>query len=44
MRRHDQPVDLLIAVIGERKDRPVVAAVACAHLDAPDNAVRRRGG
>ena len=45
MRRHDQPVDLLVAVIGEREHRPIRSGLARAHFDAPDNAVvaRRRG-
>ena len=40
MRHDDQPVDLLVAGIGEREDRPVGAALARAHLDAADDAVR----
>ena len=45
MRRHDQPVDLLVAVIGEREDRPIRSRLPRAYFDAPDNAVvaRRRG-
>ncbi len=39
MRRHDQPIDLLVAVIGEREDGPVCARLAGAHLDAADDAV-----
>ena len=39
MRHDDQPVDLLVAVVGEREHRPVVAALARAHLDAADDAV-----
>ena len=39
MRRDDQAVDLLVAVVGEREHRPVVAGFAAAHLDAADDAV-----
>ena len=39
MRRDDQAVDLLVAVVGEREHRPVLAAFAGAHLDAADDAV-----
>ena len=39
MRHDDQAVDLLVAVIGEREHRPVVAALARAHLDAAHDAV-----
>ena len=39
VRRHDEPVDLLVAVIGEREHRPVPAGFARAHLDAADDAV-----
>ena len=39
VRRHDQAVDLLVAVVGEREHRPVVAGLARAHLDAADDAV-----
>ncbi len=39
MRCNDQTVDLLFAIVGERKHRPVVAGLAAAHLDAADNAV-----
>ena len=39
MRRDDQPVDLLVAVIGEREYRPVLAGFAGAHLDAAHDAV-----
>ena len=39
MRHHDEPVDLLVAVIGEREHRPVVPGFAGAHLDAADDAV-----
>ena len=45
MRRDDQAVDLLVAVIGEREHRPVSSGFARAHLDAADDAVgARRGG
>ena len=45
MRHDDQPVDLFVAVIGEREHRPVRAAFARAHLDAAHDAVgARRGG
>ncbi len=40
MRRNDEAVDLLVAVIGEREDRPVRSGLACAHLDAANDAVR----
>ena len=39
MRRHDQAVDLLIAVVGEREYRPVVAGLARAYFDPADNGV-----
>ena len=39
MRRHDQAVDLLVAVIGEREHRPVLAGFAGAHLDAAHDGV-----
>ena len=39
MRRHDQPVDLLVAVIGQRENRPILSRLARAYLDAPDDAV-----
>ena len=39
VRHDDQPVDLLIAVVGEREHRPVVAGLASAHLDAADDSV-----
>ena len=39
MRRDDQAVDLLVAVVGEREHRPVGAAFARAHLDAAHDAV-----
>ena len=45
MRRDDQAVDLLIAIVGERKNRPVIAAGTGPHLDAADDAVGAwRGG
>ena len=39
MRHDDQPVDLLVAVVGEREHRPVGVALARAHLDAAHDAV-----
>ena len=47
MRRHDQPVELLVAAVGEREHRPVAAGIVVIglDLDAPDDAVgpgRRR--
>ena len=39
MRSHDQPVDLLIAIVGEREHRPVGSGFASADFDAADNAV-----
>ena len=39
MRHDDQPVDLLVAGIGEREHRPVGVALARAHLHAPHDAV-----
>ena len=41
MRGDQQPVDLLVAVVGEREDRPVGAArrIRRPHLDTPDDAV-----
>ena len=39
MRRHDEAVDLLVAVIGEREHRPVLAGFAGAHLDAAHDGV-----
>ena len=44
VRHDDQPVDLLVARIGEREHRPVGAGFARAHLDAADDAVRARRG
>ena len=44
MRRHDQPIDLLVAIIGEREHRPVSSGFARAHLDAADDAVGARRG
>ena len=44
MRRDEQPVDLLVAVVGEREHRPVGAALARAHLDAAHDAVGARRG
>ena len=44
VRHDDQPVDLLVAVVGEREHRPVVAGLARAHLDAADDAVRAGRG
>jgi hypothetical protein len=39
MRRDDETVDLLVAVVGEREHRPVLAGLAGAHFDAADDAV-----
>ncbi len=39
MRHDDEAIELFVARIGEREDRPVVAALARAHFDAPDDAV-----
>jgi hypothetical protein len=39
MRDDDQPVDLLVAGIRQRKDRPVGVALACAHVHALHDAV-----
>ena len=39
MRHDDQPVDLLVAVVGERENRPVGVAFACAHLDAANDSI-----
>ena len=39
MRRDDQAVDLLVAVVGEREHRPIGSGFARAHLDAADDAV-----
>ena len=44
MRHDDQPVDLLVGIVGERKHRPVIAAFACAHLDAAHDAVGTGSG
>ncbi len=45
MRHDDQPVDLLVGIIGEREHRPVGIALARAHLDAAHDAVGAgRGG
>ena len=45
MRHDDQPVDLLVGIIGEREHRPVGVALARAHLDAAHDAVGAgRGG
>ena len=47
MRRHDQPVNLLVGGVGKREDAPVAgrAGVVGLHLDAADDTVgtRRRG-
>ena len=39
VRRDDQAVDLLVAVVGERENRPIVSGLARAHLDAANDAV-----
>ncbi len=44
MRHDDQPVDLLVAVVGERKHRPIAVAFAGAHFDAANNSIRARRG
>ena len=45
MRHDDQPLDLLVAGIGEREHRPIGVALARAHVHAADDAVgSRRGG
>ena len=44
VRRDEQPVDLLVAVVGEREHRPVVAALARAHLDPAHDPVGTRRG
>ena len=45
MRHDDQPVDLLVGIVGEREHRPIGAGLARAHLDAAHDAVRAgRGG
>jgi len=45
MRHDDQPVDLLVGIVGEREHRPIGIGFARAHLDAAHDAVRTgRGG
>ena len=45
MRRHDQAIELVVGVVGEREHHPVLAAFAGADFDAADDAVgARRGG
>ncbi len=44
VRHHDQPVDLLVARIGEREHRPVGAGLAPSHLDTADDSVGARRG
>ena len=45
MRRHDEAVELVVGVVGEREHHPVLSALARAHLDAADDAVGAgRGG
>ena len=39
MRRDDKAVDLLVAIVGEREHRPILAALAGAHFDAANDAV-----
>ncbi len=39
MRRHDQAIELVVGVVGEREHHPVLAALAGADLDAADDAV-----
>src|SRR5262249_7556938 len=43
-RCHQQPVDLVGAVVGEREHRPVRARLARAHFDAADDAFGVGGG
>ena len=46
MRGHENPVDLLVGVVGEREHHPVrsCAAIASLHHDAADDAVLAGGG
>jgi hypothetical protein len=37
--RCDQAVDLLVAVVGQRENRPVVSGLARSHLDTADDSV-----
>ena len=39
MRSDNQAVDLFVAVVGERKHRPIASRLARAHLDAANDAV-----
>jgi hypothetical protein len=43
--RHDQAVDLLVAVVGQREHRPIVSGLSRSHFDTADDAVGagRRG-
>lgn len=42
MRHDDQPVDLLVAVVGERKNRPIAVAFTSAHFNSANNSIRTR--
>ena len=42
MRRHDQAVELVVGIVGEREYDPVLAGLAGAHFDAADDTVRAR--
>ena len=44
MRRHDQAVELVVGIVGEREHHPVLAAFAGADFDAADDAVGARCG
>jgi hypothetical protein len=44
MRHDDQSVDLLVAVVGERKHRPIGVAFTGAHFDAANDSIRTRRG
>jgi len=45
VRRDDQPVELVVGIVGEREHDPVLPAFARAHLDAPHDSVGAgRGG
>ena len=44
MRRHDQPLDLFVRIVGQREDDPggLRAGFECTDLDAPHDAVGAR--
>ena len=44
MRGDDQPVELVVGVVGQREHHPVLSALARADLDAADDAVGSRRG